>query len=66
MQRLEVSGAVRHTHTHTHTHTYIYIYIYIYIRGCGFCEVDAVAQHGFVIYIDCLLCEVGGEIQEIV
>jgi hypothetical protein len=25
MQRLEVSGAVRHTHTH------IYIYIYIYI-----------------------------------
>jgi hypothetical protein len=27
MQRLEVSGAVRHTHTHT----YIYIYIYIYV-----------------------------------
>jgi hypothetical protein len=32
MQRLEVSGAVRHTHTHTHTHIYIYIYIYVVRR----------------------------------
>jgi hypothetical protein len=23
MQRLEVSGAVRHTHTHTHTYIYV-------------------------------------------
>jgi hypothetical protein len=30
MQRLEVSGAVRHTHTHTH----IYIYIYMCVCVC--------------------------------
>ena len=39
MQRLEVSGAVRHIYiyiyiyiyTHIHTHTHIYIHIYIYV-----------------------------------
>jgi hypothetical protein len=29
MQRLDVSGVVRHTHTHTYIYIYIYIYIYV-------------------------------------
>jgi hypothetical protein len=35
MQRLEVSGAVRHTHTHTHTYIYIYIYICVCVSLGG-------------------------------
>jgi hypothetical protein len=33
---------------------------------CVFCEVYAVAQHGFVADTGFVLCEVGGEVQEMV
>jgi hypothetical protein len=47
MQRLEVSGALRHTHKHTHTHTHIYIYIYIYIYFVRLQRVKEVDEYMF-------------------